>query len=310
MPVGGRCCDPAEHALQRNRSRRRDRDRAGHPALHRDRLPGHGLRRPPRRRTRWRVHQRDGRAPRCRAAGVRFVHRVPRPRTACLRTSRPTRGRRRCSPTTCATSSSRRARPGRPKGAMLFHAASIRAFTEWCDIVGLRTGDRYLVVSPFFHTFGVKAGDPRVAARGRHHHPAPGVRRSRGDATFGRGARHRPARRRRPLFQAILNHPDRRAFDLSKPASHRATGATSVPTQLPDRPARANSASKHGRHGIRAHRDPRRQHHVPARRRARGDREDGRALTARGRRGARGRRPPGTHWPPASRARSSYVGST
>jgi acyl-CoA synthetase (AMP-forming)/AMP-acid ligase II len=47
---------------------------------------------------------------------------------------------------------------GRPKGAMSTHAQTLRAFRDWSDIVGLRSGDRYLVVLPFFHSFGYKAG--------------------------------------------------------------------------------------------------------------------------------------------------------
>jgi acyl-CoA synthetase (AMP-forming)/AMP-acid ligase II len=47
---------------------------------------------------------------------------------------------------------------GHPKGVMCTHAQSLRAFRDWSDTVGLRAGDRYLIVLPFFHTFGYKAG--------------------------------------------------------------------------------------------------------------------------------------------------------
>jgi acyl-CoA synthetase (AMP-forming)/AMP-acid ligase II len=47
---------------------------------------------------------------------------------------------------------------GAPKGAMTEHAQNLRAFRDWADVVGLRAGDRYLVVNPFFHAFGYKAG--------------------------------------------------------------------------------------------------------------------------------------------------------
>jgi acyl-CoA synthetase (AMP-forming)/AMP-acid ligase II len=47
---------------------------------------------------------------------------------------------------------------GRPKGVMLRHGASLRAFDLWARRFGLREGDRYLVVNPFFHCFGYKAG--------------------------------------------------------------------------------------------------------------------------------------------------------
>ncbi|MFI5798136.1 FadD3 family acyl-CoA ligase [Streptomyces sp. NPDC051677] len=47
---------------------------------------------------------------------------------------------------------------GRPKGVMTTHGQTLRLYTEWCDLARLRTGDRYLIVNPFFHIFGYKAG--------------------------------------------------------------------------------------------------------------------------------------------------------
>ena len=47
---------------------------------------------------------------------------------------------------------------GNPKGVMATHGQSLRVFGVWSEVVGLREGDRYLVVMPFFHTFGYKAG--------------------------------------------------------------------------------------------------------------------------------------------------------
>jgi acyl-CoA synthetase (AMP-forming)/AMP-acid ligase II len=47
---------------------------------------------------------------------------------------------------------------GRPKGVITTHDQSTRVFQTWADTVGLREGERMLVVSPFFHTFGYKAG--------------------------------------------------------------------------------------------------------------------------------------------------------
>ncbi|MEN5144846.1 FadD3 family acyl-CoA ligase [Brevundimonas diminuta] len=47
---------------------------------------------------------------------------------------------------------------GQPKGVVSGHAQSIQAFTSWADCAGLAAGDRYLIVNPFFHTFGYKAG--------------------------------------------------------------------------------------------------------------------------------------------------------
>lgn len=47
---------------------------------------------------------------------------------------------------------------GRPKGVMTNHSQNIRVCEAWGNGVGLRRGDRYLVVNPMFHSFGYKAG--------------------------------------------------------------------------------------------------------------------------------------------------------
>ncbi|GCB52614.1 FadD3 family acyl-CoA ligase [Streptomyces sp. NL15-2K] len=47
---------------------------------------------------------------------------------------------------------------GRPKGVMTTHGQTLRLYDEWCDLAQLRRGDRYLMVNPYFHIFGYKAG--------------------------------------------------------------------------------------------------------------------------------------------------------
>jgi HIP---CoA ligase len=47
---------------------------------------------------------------------------------------------------------------GRPKGAMLNHRQTLRMYEEWATLADLREGDRYLMINPYFHTFGLKAG--------------------------------------------------------------------------------------------------------------------------------------------------------
>ncbi len=47
---------------------------------------------------------------------------------------------------------------GRGKGVMMDHGQTLRLYEEWCHLADLREGDRYLIVNPFFHTFGYKAG--------------------------------------------------------------------------------------------------------------------------------------------------------
>ncbi|HSA53245.1 MAG TPA: AMP-binding protein, partial [Yinghuangia sp.] len=62
---------------------------------------------------------------------------------------------------------------GRPKGAMMNHRQTLRAYAEWCDLAGLREGDRYLMVNPYFHTFGYKAGLVACLIRGATMLPVP-----------------------------------------------------------------------------------------------------------------------------------------
>jgi acyl-CoA synthetase (AMP-forming)/AMP-acid ligase II len=47
---------------------------------------------------------------------------------------------------------------GRPKGVMMNHVQTLRAYEEWATLADLRERDRYLMINPFFHTFGLKAG--------------------------------------------------------------------------------------------------------------------------------------------------------
>ncbi|OYX92110.1 MAG: fatty acid--CoA ligase, partial [Novosphingobium sp. 35-62-5] len=55
---------------------------------------------------------------------------------------------------------------GRPKGALTAHAQVTQIFGDWANRVDLRAGDRYLIVNPFFHTFGYKAGWVACLVRG------------------------------------------------------------------------------------------------------------------------------------------------
>jgi len=47
---------------------------------------------------------------------------------------------------------------GNPKGVKTGHGQNIKVFTVWSELVGLTEQDRYLIVNPFFHSFGYKAG--------------------------------------------------------------------------------------------------------------------------------------------------------
>ncbi|MGV9433194.1 FadD3 family acyl-CoA ligase, partial [Nocardia sp. NPDC003648] len=62
---------------------------------------------------------------------------------------------------------------GRPKGVTMNHRQTLRLYAEWCDLADLREGDRYLIVNPFFHTFGYKAGLVASLIRGATVLPVP-----------------------------------------------------------------------------------------------------------------------------------------
>jgi acyl-CoA synthetase (AMP-forming)/AMP-acid ligase II len=119
---------------------------------------------------------------------------------------------------------------GAPKGAMLMHAASIRAYDAWSSVVGLREGDRYLIVNPFFHAFGLKAGILACLIKGATivPHPVFDV-----PSVMKRVAEERITMLPGPpaIFQTILNHPDLESFDLSS-LRLAVTGAAPIPTQM------------------------------------------------------------------------------
>lgn len=119
---------------------------------------------------------------------------------------------------------------GAPKGVMTTHAQNLRAFQSWADLVGLREGDRYLVVNPYFHSFGYKAGILASLIKGATMYPLPVfdvetvLERIEGDRiTMFPGA---PT-----LYQSILNHPDRSRYDLSS-LRLVVTGAAAIPVEL------------------------------------------------------------------------------
>ncbi|MFO7590521.1 MAG: AMP-binding protein, partial [Acidimicrobiia bacterium] len=110
---------------------------------------------------------------------------------------------------------------------------SVRVYEAWTDVVGLRAGDRYLIVNPFFHTFGYKAGWMSCILRGATIVPF---------AVFDVpkvlemvAAEHISVLPGPPtLLQAILDFPERASFDLSS-LRLTVTGAAAVPVRLIER---------------------------------------------------------------------------
>jgi acyl-CoA synthetase (AMP-forming)/AMP-acid ligase II len=119
---------------------------------------------------------------------------------------------------------------GNPKGVVTTHGQTLRAFAEWSGILGLRDDDRYLIINPFFHTFGYKAGILASLMRG-----ATMVPQAVFDAeeAMRRIAIERITMLPGPptLYQTILAHPERAQHDLSS-LRLAATGAAVIPVQL------------------------------------------------------------------------------
>jgi HIP---CoA ligase len=119
---------------------------------------------------------------------------------------------------------------GRPKGVPASHGQTLRAFADWSELVGLRADDRYLVVAPFFHSFGYKAGWLAGLLTGATIHPLATFD---VDAVLARIAAARISVLPGPptLYQTLLAHPDRAGADRSS-LRLAVTGAASVPVEL------------------------------------------------------------------------------
>ena len=119
---------------------------------------------------------------------------------------------------------------GRPKGVMAAHGPTIRAFDEWSRVVGLQADDRYLIVNPFFHTFGYKAGWVAAFVRGATVYPQQVFD---AESVMQRIASDRISFMPGPptLFLTMLAHPRLKIFDLSSLRS-AVTGAATVPPVL------------------------------------------------------------------------------
>jgi len=122
---------------------------------------------------------------------------------------------------------------GLPKGVMTAHGQNLRTIAEWSRHMGLVPEDRYLVVNPFFHTFGYKFGWMAGLFAGAMVLPHAVFDAA---ALMSRVAHERVSVLPGPptLFISILNDPRRGESDLS---SLRATitGAAAVAPALIER---------------------------------------------------------------------------
>lgn len=119
---------------------------------------------------------------------------------------------------------------GNPKGVVTAHGQNIRAFENWSATVGLRDDDNYLIINPFFHSFGYKAGWLAAIICGAHIIP---VKSFDLDAVLAQIERDRISMIPGPptIYQSLLAHPNRSRYDLSS-LRLAVTGAAPVPVSL------------------------------------------------------------------------------
>lgn len=119
---------------------------------------------------------------------------------------------------------------GKPKGVMTEHGQNLMVVRDWSAVVGLREGDRYLIVNPFFHSFGYKAGWLAALMRGCTILPQQVFE---VQAVLECVARERISVLPGPptLYQSLLAHPQRTQYDLSS-LRVAVTGAAAIPVQM------------------------------------------------------------------------------
>ncbi len=122
---------------------------------------------------------------------------------------------------------------GRPKGALSTHRQTVVTSRAWVTAVGLVSSDRYLIVNPFFHSFGYKSGWLACLIAGATILPHAVFD---ADAVLGRIARDRVSvlPGAPTLYQSMLVSPARMTTDLSS-LRMAITGAATVPRQLVER---------------------------------------------------------------------------
>jgi len=122
---------------------------------------------------------------------------------------------------------------GRPKGAMTTHGQNVRVYEAWSAGVGLRRGDRYLLVNPLFHTFGYKAGLLACLIQGATLVMQPVFDPDQSLRQIG-AERITVLPGPPTLYASLLDHPARAGADLGS-LRLAVTGAAVVPVALVER---------------------------------------------------------------------------
>ncbi|MDL4816399.1 FadD3 family acyl-CoA ligase [Actinomadura opuntiae] len=119
---------------------------------------------------------------------------------------------------------------GTPKGVVMTHGRTMRVANDWVAMTGLGEGDRYVMVNPYFHMFGFKAGILACLAAGATMYPQAVLD---VDAVLALVAEERATvlPGAPTLYHAILEHPGRDRYDLSS-LRVAVTGAADIPVEL------------------------------------------------------------------------------
>ncbi|MCW4354988.1 FadD3 family acyl-CoA ligase [Hoyosella sp. YIM 151337] len=122
---------------------------------------------------------------------------------------------------------------GRSKGAMSSHTQSLGVAAAWASIGGVTQQDRYLIVNPFFHSFGYKAGILVCLLTGATICPQPAFDVEQALALVER-QRITVLPGAPTIYQMMIEHPKRAAHDLTS-LRLAVTGAATVPVTLVER---------------------------------------------------------------------------
>jgi len=122
---------------------------------------------------------------------------------------------------------------GRSKGVMSSHRSALAVAAAWAGLGGLTAADRYLIVNPFFHSFGYKAGILACLVSGAAMVPLPVFDPVRAMALIEE-LRITVLPGAPTIYQTLLDNPERGRFDLSS-LRLAVTGAANVPPVLVER---------------------------------------------------------------------------
>ncbi len=119
---------------------------------------------------------------------------------------------------------------GNPKAVMTAHGQNLKVFDVWGRCVGLQPGDRYLIIMPFFHSFGYKSGWLACIIHGVTALP---------EAVFDVGPVLERIQREKitvmpgspTIYQSMLTFPEREKYDTSS-LRLAVTGGAAVPVEL------------------------------------------------------------------------------